>query len=80
MHGPLMCVDVSLPETMSGKAKDLQVFMFEQSIIFSEAFGKKTQFTSPSYNYKTHIQVNIYFQLQAYVYIFLYFSSYCIEY
>lgn len=40
-----------------GKNKDLHVFFFEQSIIFSEVVGKKTQFTSPQYFYKAHIQV-----------------------
>lgn len=37
--------------------RNLHVFLFEQSIIFSEEVGKKTQFTSPVYNYKAHIQV-----------------------
>lgn len=57
LRGPLICTDISPPETNVGKPKELQVFLFEQSIIFSEAFGKKTQFTSPSYNYRAHIQV-----------------------
>lgn len=39
------------------KPKELQVFLFEQNIIFSEIVGKKTQFTNPSYIYKNHIQV-----------------------
>lgn len=42
---------------MIGKNKDLQVFLFEQSIILSDVVGKKTQFTSPQYIYKAHIQV-----------------------
>lgn len=41
-----------------GKNKDLHVFFFEQSIIFSEVVGKKTAFTSPQYFYKAHIQVS----------------------
>ncbi|XP_075229474.1 trio Rho guanine nucleotide exchange factor isoform X4 [Lycorma delicatula] len=57
LHGPLTCW-----EGMDGgsniKSKELQVFLFEQNIIFSEAVGKKTQFTSPVYIYKNHIQVN----------------------
>jgi hypothetical protein len=39
------------------KAKDCQVFLFEQSIIFSDITGKKTRFNNPSYLYKTHLQV-----------------------
>jgi hypothetical protein len=39
------------------KAKDCQVFLFEQSIIFSDITGKKTRFNNPSYMYKTHLQV-----------------------
>lgn len=55
-HGPLVCCE----KTSSGasfKGKDLQVFLFEQILIFSEAEGKKTQYTSPRYKYKNHIQV-----------------------
>ncbi|KAJ8737326.1 hypothetical protein PYW07_000597 [Mythimna separata] len=40
------------------KGKELQVFLFEQCVIFSEAVGKKSQYSSPTYNYKAHIQVN----------------------
>jgi triple functional domain protein len=40
------------------KPKELQVFLFEQNIIFSDIIGKKTQFTNPSYIYKSHIQVS----------------------
>lgn len=40
------------------KAKELQVFLFDQCVIFSEIVGKKTQFTNPAYIYKLHIQVN----------------------
>lgn len=55
LHGLLMCSEV-MPAA-SAKAKELQVFLFEQNIIFSEAVGKKTQFTDPMYIYKAHIQV-----------------------
>ena len=34
------------------------MFLFEQNIIFSEAVGKKTQFTNPVYIHKAHIQVS----------------------
>ncbi|CAH2036113.1 unnamed protein product, partial [Iphiclides podalirius] len=40
------------------RGKELHVFLFEQCMIFSEAVGKKNQFTSPTYNYKAHVQVN----------------------
>jgi len=61
LHGPLIVTDIS-PAGCShpniGKNKELIVFLFEQSIIFSESSGKKNQFTSPIYYYKTHFQVN----------------------
>ena len=55
LHGLLMCSEVMA--AAGAKAKELQVFLFEQNIIFSEAVGKKTQFTDPMYIYKAHIQV-----------------------
>ncbi|KAI4471045.1 rho guanine exchange factor-related [Holotrichia oblita] len=59
LHGLLVCSDAPNSLTPSiGKNKELQVFLFEQSIILSEAVGKKTQFTSPQYIYKAHFQVN----------------------
>lgn len=58
MHGFLKCSDLPGSTSALGKNKELQVFLFEQSIIFSEAVGKKTQFTSPQYIYKAHIQVS----------------------
>lgn len=58
LHGPLICSDAQGgTSSIIGKNKELQVFLFEQSIIFSEVVGKKTQFTSPQYIYKAHIQV-----------------------
>ncbi|XP_054274180.1 triple functional domain protein-like isoform X3 [Macrosteles quadrilineatus] len=56
LHGPLVCCEGT--SAASFKGKDLVVFLFEQNIIFSEAVGKKTQFTNPVYIYKNHIQVN----------------------
>lgn len=38
--------------------KAFQCFLFEQIMIFSEMVGKKTTFTSPSYEYKAHFMVN----------------------
>ncbi|XP_073973142.1 trio Rho guanine nucleotide exchange factor isoform X3 [Rhodnius prolixus] len=55
-HGPLLCSEGTSTSNM--KSKELFVFLFEQNIIFSEAVGKKTQFTNPVYIYKAHIQVN----------------------
>jgi triple functional domain protein len=56
LHGPLICCEESAGS--NSKGKELQVFLFEQNIIFSEAVGKKTQFTNPVYIHKAHIQVN----------------------
>ncbi|XP_055846907.1 triple functional domain protein isoform X2 [Episyrphus balteatus] len=62
LHGPLWCVEeqknVERNATMVQKPRELQVFLFEQSIILADIVGKKTQFTSPSYVYRSHLQVN----------------------
>lgn len=62
LHGPLLCTEgINNAERNSSvaiKPRELQVFLFQQSIIFSEIVGKKTQFVNPSYIYKNHIQVN----------------------
>ncbi|XP_023289652.1 LOW QUALITY PROTEIN: triple functional domain protein [Orussus abietinus] len=55
LHGPLLVAEVANVPT---RGREWQVFLFEQNVIFSEAVGKKTQFTSPAYIYKAHIQVN----------------------
>ncbi|XP_058808184.1 triple functional domain protein-like isoform X3 [Phymastichus coffea] len=55
LHGPLMVAELT---SLPSRGREWQVFLFEQNIIFSEAVGKKTQFTSPAYIYKAHIQVN----------------------
>ena len=41
--------------------KAFQCFLFEQIMIFSEMVGKKTTFTSPSYEYKAHFMVSKYY-------------------
>lgn len=56
LHGPLLVIEISNVLT---KEREWQVFLFEQNIIFSEAVGKKTQFTNPAYIYKAHIQVKL---------------------
>lgn len=61
LHGPLVCVENPMTADRNvgnvPKPRELQVFLFEQSVIFSEISGKKTQFTNPAYTYKAHIQV-----------------------
>lgn len=52
MQGTLNCsIDASQ------KQRELQVFLFQQIIIFADIQKAKTQFTSPTYKYRTHIQV-----------------------
>lgn len=61
LHGLLICVECNNTERNTSsiqKAKEYQVFLFEQNIIFSDVFGKKTHFTNPTYIYKSHIQVS----------------------
>lgn len=61
LHGTLSCLECINSERNTSsipKPKDIQVFLFEQNIIFSDIVGKRTQFTNPSYIYKAHIQVN----------------------
>lgn len=53
MQEPLVVSEVS----GNDKTKELHVFLFEQCVIFSEAVGKKNQFTSPTFNYKGHLLV-----------------------
>lgn len=61
LHGPLLCTEgpIAADRNINNltKPRELHVFLFEQNIIFSEIVGKKTQFTSPSYIYKAHVQV-----------------------
>ncbi|XP_061719490.1 kalirin isoform X1 [Cydia pomonella] len=57
-QGKLLLQEELLVSEGGDKAKELHVFLFEQCVIFSEPVGKKTHFTSPTYNYKAHVQVN----------------------
>jgi len=57
LRGPLLCTD-DPGAAPNYKMKEMTVFLFEQIMIFAETVGKKTQFTSPVYTYKAHIQVN----------------------
>jgi len=57
LRGPLLCTED--PSTAPNyRMKEMTVFLFEQIMIFAETMGKKTQFTSPVYTYKAHVQVN----------------------
>lgn len=59
LHGLLNCWEgLGSATLIGGRGKELQVFLFEQNIIFSDAVGKKTAFTSPVYIYKNHIPVS----------------------
>ncbi|XP_030560757.1 triple functional domain protein isoform X1 [Drosophila novamexicana] len=40
------------------KQRELQVFLFQQIMIFADIQKAKTQYTSPIYKYRTHIQLN----------------------
>ncbi|KAK7084957.1 hypothetical protein SK128_027775 [Halocaridina rubra] len=55
-YGPLICCEGATGHNFKGK--DLMVFLFEQSIIFSESGRRKNQFSNPVYAYKSHLQVN----------------------
>ncbi|EFX84744.1 hypothetical protein DAPPUDRAFT_314612 [Daphnia pulex] len=57
LHGQLYCC-TELSKVPSKEFKELQVFLFEQAIIFSEIVGKRTQFIQPVFIYKAHIQMN----------------------
>ncbi|KAG5678999.1 hypothetical protein PVAND_008608 [Polypedilum vanderplanki] len=61
MHGTLCCIEFNQryhrARTLQ-KPKDLKVFLFQQVIIFCDIIGKNSRFIEPTYNYKSHIQVN----------------------
>ncbi|KAI9551891.1 hypothetical protein GHT06_022227 [Daphnia sinensis] len=57
LHGQLYC-STELSKVPSKEFKELQVFLFEQAVIFSEVVGKRTQFGQPVFIYKAHIQMN----------------------
>lgn len=56
LHGALTCVENS-KNASDRKMRDMHVFIFEQSIIFTEKHCSKIQFTNATYVYKSHIQV-----------------------
>ncbi|KAM7356678.1 trio Rho guanine nucleotide exchange factor [Cochliomyia hominivorax] len=57
LHGPLTCIENG-KNTAEGKMRELHVFLFEQGIFFTERHNSKVQFSSPTYIYRSHIQVN----------------------
>lgn len=63
LHAPMLCTEsvnnAARNSSVAIKPRELQVFLFQQSIIFAEIVGKRTQFVNPNYIYKNHIQVNI---------------------
>lgn len=56
LHGPLACIENG-KNTSEGKMRELHVFLFEQGIFFTEKHNSKAQFSSPTYIYRSHIQV-----------------------
>ncbi|XP_030386253.1 rho guanine nucleotide exchange factor 25-like isoform X3 [Scaptodrosophila lebanonensis] len=53
LQGPLTCVNDA-----TQKQRELQVFLFQQIIIFADIEKVKTQFSNPTFKYRSHIQVN----------------------
>ncbi|XP_034658717.1 triple functional domain protein isoform X1 [Drosophila subobscura] len=53
MQGPLNClVDAGQ------KQRELQVFLFQQIVIFADIEKAKNQYSSPTFKYRSHIQLN----------------------
>ena len=68
LHGQLYCsTELGKQQQAAKEFKELQVFLFEQAIIFSEVVGKRTQFIQPVFIYKAHIQVNCIFEMHFYL-------------
>ena len=87
-RGPLNALDSFLTTGSDGSSqqgskgrngppmmKAFQCFLFEQIMIFSEMVGKKTTFTSPSYEYKAHFLVsNAYQNFDICIYRYIYIN------
>ncbi|XP_065568426.1 triple functional domain protein-like isoform X2 [Artemia franciscana] len=54
-HGQLICSEGA---GQGFKNKELQVYLFEQAMIFSEVVRARSRFSQPDFYYKTHIQMN----------------------
>lgn len=52
MQGPMNCV-----VDAAQKHRELQVFLFQQIIIFADIEKTKNQYASPIFKYRSHIQV-----------------------
>lgn len=63
LRGVLLCTENTNIQDRSSsgshKLKEYNVFLFDQSVIFSEEIGKRKQFQNPLYDYKNHLQVNL---------------------
>lgn len=63
LRGPQLCAEyfsnADRNTNFMMKSRELQVFLFEQSIIFAEIVGKKTQFTNPTYIFRSQVQVSV---------------------
>ncbi|KPU78084.1 uncharacterized protein Dana_GF10082, isoform B [Drosophila ananassae] len=53
MQGPMSCV-----VDAGQKQRELQMFLFQQIIIFADIEKAKNQYSSPTYKYRSHIQLN----------------------
>ncbi|XP_050333184.1 rho guanine nucleotide exchange factor 25-like isoform X1 [Bactrocera neohumeralis] len=61
LHDKLYCIEVEKADRNAyilQRPRELYVFLFKQSIIFADIDGKKLQCSSPTYTYRSHIQVN----------------------
>ncbi|XP_058975497.1 kalirin isoform X2 [Musca domestica] len=57
LHGTLTCLEQGKNAT-ERKTRELYVFLFDQGIFFTERHNAKGQFSSPTYIYRSHIQLN----------------------
>ncbi|XP_017104004.2 rho guanine nucleotide exchange factor 25 isoform X4 [Drosophila bipectinata] len=53
MQGPMNCV-----VDAGQKQRELQMFLFQQIIIFADIEKAKNQYSSPTFKYRSHIQLN----------------------
>ncbi|XP_073837219.1 trio Rho guanine nucleotide exchange factor [Musca autumnalis] len=57
LHGLLTCLEQGKNVT-DRKARELYVFLFDQGIFFTERHNAKGPFASPTYIYRSHMQLN----------------------
>jgi hypothetical protein len=61
MQGTLYCMectDINIKAKTMLSPKEMQVFLFQQVMIFADIVGRRTQFCEPSYIYKSHLLVS----------------------